>query len=64
MYAGHWVKFGWEGDIVPADHQDCWVDFAGIFSCDYMAISKLNFETQQLEIVYHFTQSMLGTPYR
>lgn len=49
---------------MPSDHQDCWSDYNGKFSCDYMAVSRLNFEAQELEMVYQFRQSMFGTPYQ
>ncbi|KAK9794079.1 hypothetical protein WJX73_010011 [Symbiochloris irregularis] len=64
VYVGHWVKFGWESNVVPTDHSACWSEYNGRFSCDYMAVSRLNFDTQQIELIYHFRQSMFGTPYR
>ena len=64
VYAGHWVKFGWSGEGVPAQHQ-CWSDGWGDrHSCEYTAISKLNFATQKLDVVHQFHVPILGSAYR
>ena len=64
VYAGHWVKFGWEGTSVPEQHR-CWSDGWGDrHSCEYMALSKLNFDTRKLELVHHFHTPILGNTWR
>ncbi|KAK9789384.1 hypothetical protein WJX73_006807 [Symbiochloris irregularis] len=62
VFIAHWMKFGWEGNIVPPQQhlQGCWVEYRGKFSCDYTGISRLNFDTRQLDVVHQFRQPLIG----
>ncbi|KAK9813875.1 hypothetical protein WJX73_003016 [Symbiochloris irregularis] len=64
VLAGHWMKFGWAAKEAPAQHK-CWSDGWGDpHSCEYTAISRLNFQKRQLELLYQFRVPIIGTTYR
>lgn len=64
VYAGHWVKFGWSTADVPSQHK-CWSDGWGDrHSCEYTAISRLDFTTNKLKLVHQFHVPILGHTYR
>ena len=59
MHVTHWVKLGWDmGTLLPAN-ADCFSQGWGdLHSCSHMAVSRLNFDSRQLVLVYFFDKAL------
>ena len=64
MYKGqvhvtHWVKLGWDVVTPLPANADCFSQGWGdLHSCSHMAISRLNFDSRQLVLVYFFGKAL------
>lgn len=63
VYVGHWVKLGWPTDKGPPPaSQECISKGGfGAHSCELSTLSRLNFQTRQLELRFLFQKPLQGT---
>ena len=58
VWAGHWIKFGWEG-AHPNGHA-CWgTGWGDPHSCEYSMLSRLDLATHKLHPVHVFRQPLV-----
>ena len=63
---GHWVKIGWPvGQAAPPPALTCLARGTfGAHSCEFSTLSRLNFETKQLELKFLFEKPLQGSRLR
>ena len=66
VYVGHWVKLGWPvGESKPPPELQCIATGSfGAHSCEFSTLSRLNFQTRQLELRLLFQKPLQGTRLR